>query len=362
MLKEDRDLSCKYCVISFARSEELLVSVTIKQIALRAGLSVPTVSRVLNHDAGLFRPETREKVQRAARELGYRPNSYRMVLRTKRFNAIGLLCGDAPGCRLGDEGFRALVVELHGRNQHLVVGLSPDASASLADDETATPKMLREWSVDGILIPCSTDPPAALLDLIQRNHIPAIWLRCRRAADCVYLDEAAGVRTAIERLIRMGHRKIIFANLAGAHCPELYAGYRAAMEGAGLVPQPLAPAPVAPANQLSFLTHWLRSQRDRGDLPTAAFSVDANGATAFHSAALTLGLSVPGDLSLLASHDGPVEATGIAITAVRSPEAELCRQGLGALAEKIADSSVDVAPRAVPMLFEEGASLAPPNR
>jgi LacI family transcriptional regulator len=55
--------------------------VTIKQIALKSGLSIQTVSQILNNKEGLYRKETRDKVLLAAEHLGYRPNSSAQAMR-----------------------------------------------------------------------------------------------------------------------------------------------------------------------------------------------------------------------------------------------------------------------------------------
>lgn len=334
------------------------MSVTIKQIAQRAGLSVPTVSRILNHDSTLFRAETREKVLKAARDLGYRPNSYRMALRTKKFNAIGLLCPEMAACPVGRAGLDALVTEMHRSNQHLVIGRSPSTAAGLGTDDAVTPKMLREWSVDGMLVPCPIEPLNELLELIRRNKIPTIFLHCKRSTDAVYADLAGGVRKAVEHLLSLGHKRIAFSNLSARQVTEEYAGYRAAMQAAGLAVQSVTQQHVPAAEHFNFAVKFLRAADHR---PTAAICAHADDAMTLHTAAISVGLTVPRDLSLVALSDATVVGTGVPIATVAKPDADVCRRGLEALSQKMADPSSEVAPRIVPTVFHEGATMAAPG-
>ena len=335
------------------------MAVTIKQIADHAGLSVPTVSRILNNDSQLFRAETRDKVLKSASELGYRPNSYRMALRTKRFNSIGLLfTADTSLSCLSCETQTALLGELARRNQHLVAG---QAGLSAAIDDATLPKMLREWSVDGLLIDTTAATPLAVEELIHRTKIPAIWLNSRRDADCVYPDEFAGAKAGVERLLDLGHRRVMYLDLGdrGRHFgPDRQAGYEAAMKAAGLTPQALTPAPVEKADRAAFLSEWIRANRGR-DFPTAVFCSGVDQAMPLYVAAVQAGLSVPRDLSILTIHDQSADALGLRLTQMRLPAAELALVGLTALDEKILNPTVDVPPCAVPLIYEEGATLAP---
>ena len=337
------------------------MSVTIKQIAAVAGLSVPTVSRILNNDTELFRPETREKVLKAARDLGYRPNSYRMALRTKRFNAIGLLLGTKQIDGIASGGvMRTLLAELHGRNQHLLVGEVPECQV---EGTEAAPKMLREWSVDGMLMHCDENPSHVVDQLIRDNKIPTVWFNSRRETDSVYPDDRDGARDATERLIRLGHKNVAFVDLGGspdAARVERRAGYEAAIQQGGAVTQLVTPGHAVPqADRLDYLSNWLRTHRETSS--TAALCAGRGEASALFTAAVSNGLSVPRDLSIIAIHDEPLDDPGQRITTMVLPESEMALQALAALAEKITDPGRTAPSRALPLSYHEGATLAPPG-
>jgi LacI family transcriptional regulator len=332
------------------------VAVTIKQIAELAGLSVPTVSRILNNDGEPFRQETRNAVLKAAQEMGYRPNSYRMALRTKKFNVIGLLfCADRDQSALSRLTHFALLGELHKQNKHLLAGQFCGDTHQSTD---LFPKMLREWSVDGVLI----DTPAATSSeaerWMKRTHIPAIYLNGRRDADCVYADETAGAREATARLLNLGHKRIMYLSLGrrGERGEsDSKAGYDAAMKAAGHAPRWLTDS-VPVDERLAYLSEWINAQPAKS-FPTAVLCGDAGCAMPLYLAARVAGRSVPGDLSILAIHDGLADALGVRLAVMCLPTAELATAGLEALDRKIASPSQDVPPVALPLTYEPGATV-----
>lgn len=335
------------------------MSVTIKEIAQRAGLSVPTASRILNNDSKMFRPATREKVLQAARELGYRPNSYRMALRTKRFNAIGLLVGPRQVDRATTGSvMRTLLAELHDRNQHLVLGQVADRAEQ---SESSAPKMLREWSVDGLLMDCDENLPQIVRQLIENNKIPTIWLNCRRAGDCIYPDDESGARDATHRLLKIGHRRIAFVSLDGEPSHrDRQTGYESAMRDAAMPRQAIAPKePVPQADRLDHLSDWLRQHR--ADAPTAAVCAGRSESVALFTAAVATGISVPRDMSIFGIDDEALDDPGRRITAMCVPASEIATQGLAALNEKIEQPGRPSEPRALPLAYCEGTTLAPPG-
>lgn len=344
------------------------VSVTIKQIAQRAQLSVPTVSRILNNDSELFRPETREKVWSAAHELGYRPNSYRMALRTKRFGAIGLLVGQRQiEGSISAAVLRSLLVEMHARSQHLLVGEVPPHTPGNGELAVAgAPKMIREWAVDGLLMDCEKNAPGGVDKLIRDYKIAAIWLNSRDDDDCVYPDDRQGAREATERLIRSGHRAIAFVSLDGRTqldpaLAERLEGFESAVYGGAATAHRLIPNDrVPPADQLDLLLEFLRTHSD-GNRPTAALCCGRRAATAMFAAALASGLSVPKDFSIIAIHDEPVDDPGRRITTMCLPSSEMALQGLAALIDKISEPTRPMPSRAIPLTYCDGATLSPPG-
>ncbi len=341
------------------------MAVTIKQIAERAGLSVPTVSRILNNDAELFRVETREKVLSAARELGYRPNSYRMALRTKKFNSIGLLFpAHRSDSRLSHHTLCSLREELQKRNQHLVAGQATLHNGDLGkeqngDGDAMLPKMLREWSVDGLLIDSLYATPPHVQEMISHTKIPAIWLNVKQDADCVYADEFNGAKQATEILIKKGHQRIFYLD-HGALDPsgQRQEGYLAAMKTAGLSTHVFGAENTPKSERAAYFLEWIGKNRG-ANFPTAIFCENVELAGPFYLAATWAKISIPKDLSILTIHDHDCDTLGISMSAMRLPAKELAIQGLAALDEKIKLPTADVPPKALPLVYEEGTTVGP---
>src|SRR4051794_38416822 len=105
------------------------MAVTVKDVAEYTGLSVPTVVQVLGSRAHLFRPETRERVLKAAEKLGYRPNSSAKAMRKGRFGAIGLLTSANANAGVDDVHAKtmwAMLDELLTHDLLLTIGQMPD--------------------------------------------------------------------------------------------------------------------------------------------------------------------------------------------------------------------------------------------
>ena len=143
----------------------------MKQIAEHLGLSLPTVSQVLNN-RGQLRPETRRRVLRAAVKLGYRPNTAAKAISTGRFNCIALLLGADPlSGYLNRDMIEGIHDALADRNMHLTITKLPDQKLT---DDGYVPKMLRESMADGMLINYKANIPPGMVELIEEDRLPAI--------------------------------------------------------------------------------------------------------------------------------------------------------------------------------------------
>ncbi|HKT44780.1 MAG TPA: LacI family DNA-binding transcriptional regulator [Gaiellaceae bacterium] len=176
---------------------------TIRDVAQKAGVSIATVSRVLN-DKGDVRSTTRDRVHEAASELGYSVDSVGRALASQRTRLVGVLVGDNAGHRdlslmffgkvlaaisrrLGQAGYEPLLLQ--------------DADAGGAHRFDA-----------GILIGVDEDDPA-VLDMAAHG-VPLVGVDVRCGGAFVGSDHAGGVRLALAHLRALGHRRI--AHIAGA--------------------------------------------------------------------------------------------------------------------------------------------------
>lgn len=206
--------------------------VTMTDVAQEAGVSVMTVSRVVNNKADVS-PATRQRVLAVIERLGYRPSGIARGLATKHTATLGVVVPDIAN------PFFASVVR-GAENQAYAAGYSVFLCNTDEDPERelAVLQSLEEKRVDGLMLCASRLPEAQLQAIVE--HFPAVVLLFRRLqGDCiktVLIDDELGAQAATQHLLNAGHRNIGF--LAGP--PLSYSGqgrvrgYRLTMDAAGL--------------------------------------------------------------------------------------------------------------------------------
>lgn len=339
---------------------------TLKDIARLSGCSFQAVSAILRDQPGTrFSPATRARVLLVAEQLGYRPNASARAMRSGRTGCIAVLRGTHPNhSSLSPHLLGGIMRELDGQDLHAAI-LSLD-DAQLTSPEHL-PKLLREVVADGVLIKYDHRIPPRLGALLAQAGIPAVWVNSRQPADCVHPDDLEAGRLATERLIRLGHRRIAYADFSydladatehySAH--DRHAGYRTAMRAARLAPRLLGGrrGHPAPAARLDFCLDTLRGP----ERPTAVIGNSAWSTCPFWHAALRLGLRVPADLSLLTFENWRHDALGQELTQYLVPEAEMGQAAVSRLLALLAAPGVAQAPLVLPFTWVPGESVAGVN-
>lgn len=302
------------------------MAATIRDVALEAGVSQSTVSRALSMP-DLVSPATRARVQAVARRLGYEPNRAARGLITGRTGNLGLIVPD-----LSNPFFATVVKGVQAAAR------AADYSVFIADtDEEARAELelLRALSkqVDGIVLCSPRTPDAELLD--AGTDPPAVLLNRRLGGRaCVTVDNADGMRQAVEHLAALGHRRIAYA--AGPRTSwsngERERGLRASVAATGL--------------DLAHLGHF--PPRFDGGVVAADLAL-ASGATAViaYNDVIALGLlsrlgargvAVPGRMSVVGCDDiGMSAMTHPALTTVSVPQHEAGRATVALLLALLAD-------------------------
>ncbi len=181
------------------------VNVSLKDVAVRAGVSVKTVSNVVN-DYPHVSPATRERVRRAVDELGYRPNATARRLRTGRSGIIALAVPELGNPYFAD--LAAAVIDAaahHGRTVLL------DHTAGLRAEETLVSQGFRSHLIEGLILsPIRLEAE----DLLRRPARPPLVLLGEREYDAPFdhiaIDNVAAARLAVRHLIGLGRRRIAF--------------------------------------------------------------------------------------------------------------------------------------------------------
>ncbi|MBX7442404.1 MULTISPECIES: LacI family DNA-binding transcriptional regulator [unclassified Arthrobacter] len=303
-------------------------NINIKDVAVAAGVSVTTVSHVLNEVSyARISPKTRDKVRTVAEELGYGPNRLAQALRTQRTGMLGLVSEDiattphAGRIILGaDEAAKA-------RGYNLIV-INTSGSASL-ESRQADIAALLDRRVDGILYATmyhrNVELPANL------GSVPSVLVDSVATGGnitAVIPDEEGGARAAVEALLAAGHRRIGFLNNTDdvPATRQRLSAFRATLNEAGLdgdaAPVESEPSEVQGGYEAA---RRMLSRKDRADMPTALFCYNDRMAMGAYRAAAELGLSIPDDLSIVGFDDQELIAANLypALTTVALPHYEM---------------------------------------
>lgn len=205
---------------------------TIKDVSTRAGVSIGTVSRVLNGSTATSEA-AREAVLTAARELGYLPNAHARSLRSEHSGTIALLVPDIRNPFFAE---LARVVEKAALDHGLATLLcNADESAEQFDRYV---QVIRRQRVDGVAMIPITEAHEAIDRLVQ-DGIPLVFLdRHMRGTGipAVVSEPEDGVSQAVEHLLACGHRRIGFITgpMASSAGRERYEAYCRAMDRHGI--------------------------------------------------------------------------------------------------------------------------------
>lgn len=208
------------------------MAVTIKDVAERAGVSHPTVSRALRGDVRVM-PETADRIRRIAHELGYVPSAAARSLKTNRTRVVGVLVH-----RVSDPFYSQVLDGIQDTLQaaHYAIFL-----ASTNNDrarELQVIRAMRERRVEGLIL-CSMFITPAHRREINPHNAPLVLIHNRASQITpytLYHDDRYGARQMTRHLIALGHTRIAFIGnaRAGRVSRERLIGFRQEMRAAGL--------------------------------------------------------------------------------------------------------------------------------
>jgi DNA-binding LacI/PurR family transcriptional regulator len=297
---------------------------TLELVAVEAGVSRATVSRVVNGSPKV-NPEIRRNVERAIDRLGYIPNAAARSLVTRRSDSVGVVITEPTNRLFTDPFFPRLLRGISGRlaAQGLqLVLLMPESR----DEETGLERYLVRGHVDGVILVSlhGGDPlPAHLV----AGGIPVV-IGGRPPTDVVAshvdVDNRDGARTAVRHLAAQGRRRI--ATIAGpqdmAPGIDRLEGYRAGLSEASLPHDPVleATSDFTREGGTEAMRRLLEARPDL-DAVFAASDIIAAGAM---SVLRSSGRTVPGNVAVVGFDDSPLaEAVEPALTSVRQPIEEM---------------------------------------
>jgi DNA-binding LacI/PurR family transcriptional regulator len=304
-------------------SREPIRAPNIRDVAGRAGVSYQTVSRVLN-DSPNIRDSTRQRVLAAIDDLGYRPNQAARTLATSRSRTIGVLAQQshhfgptttiqAIELAARDAGYRLSITNITSNDPHAIkAGLD----------------YLMSQSVEAIVF---VTPQTRALDAVRELSltVPFVALHANQAdrdGHTMSVDQQAGARLATRHLIDLGHTEIM--HLSG---PQDWLEAEARMQGffdeigaAGLRTR----APVL-GDWSAHFGYYAGLELLRARDFTAIFASNDQMALGFMHACRDMGLSIPGDISIVGFDDIPEAAHFFPpLTTVRQNFPEIGRRAI----------------------------------
>jgi len=328
-------LARDYCCSGMTRSA------SIRDVAAAAGVSVGTVSNVLNR-AELVKPETRQRVEQAIRELRFVRSEVARQLRAGRSRSVGLLVLDVTNPFFTDlaRGVEEFLAE---------AGLSmilADSNDDVAREDRYI-NLLAEQRVQGVLV-VPVGRPAGVLSSLRERDIPVVLIDTKapdRTACSVSIDDVGGGRTAVAHLIDQGHRRIAFVGGKGRErqVADRAKGARIAMRDAGLDPTDLITVRVEAlrfaggrdaAKQLLTLP--------AGRRPTAAFCANDLIALGMLQELSQSGVAIPDDMALIGYDDIIfAAAAAVPLSSMRQPCQDLARTATDLLLEETSGANHD---------------------
>lgn len=281
--------------------------VTLQDVADAGGVSLATVSRILNGERKYTRgkPAARaQHIRELAARMGYRANAAASQMAKGRSGIVGLI---VPDHQTPPRGL------LEGLSQQLtttstVLAVATVEGESLSPSGEEIPILLRQRLAESLLVLELQPLPPGVLRAIESLDTPVVWL-CRRAgSSCVYVDERNAAERATRHLLELGHTRIGLIDedwpretVVSQHAMrDRLTGYRHMM-----IQQQCPPMVLQRDSAKQELPQMLSLWLQRPDRPTALLAPSRAAARAALLAAAQRKLSIPEELSIICFDDAP---------------------------------------------------------
>jgi LacI family transcriptional regulator, repressor for deo operon, udp, cdd, tsx, nupC, and nupG len=313
---------------------------TLKDIARRAGVSEATASRALHRHPGTIaiNPETRDRVRRAAGELGYRPNRLARSLSRSRTDTIGVLLpfDEVSLSRQYNSIILAGVGQAASQRGYALALYYADPAARANYAEA-----MSDGRVDGGLVVDSSVLSPAQVARLEAEPFPLILVGHRlpeARVSFVAADDRGAAAEVVAHLLGLGHRRIAHIALAGGQpTRQRRIGFCEALAAAGLLrPDSVVDDTVGDLPGQVDHSALVRSLLERPEPPTAVFAWNDTVAASVLQSAVRIGVRVPRDLSIVGFNDFVIsQLTSPPLTTVRQPLFELGRTAADLLLDRI---------------------------
>lgn len=332
----------------------------LADVAAAAGVGTSIVSRVLNRDPTVsIRPETRDRIIEAARELNYRPNAFARGLKLARTMTLGLVVNlEYP------ENLELLRAVERRATECGYVTVICDAGEFVELGDSYS-RLLYEGRVDGLLVASALVSDDLVRTLIAAS-LPLVLVnrRLQGVANSVSVEDASAGRLSVEHLHGLGHSQI--AHIAGPPYADIASrrrdGFLDGLEEAGLEAKEhwIVAADLEADSGFRAMNGLL----DADDRFTAVVIWSPTTALGALSAAKGRGYSVPEDISVVCLHDAPLASySDPPLSVVRLPLADMAKRAVDDLLHVIDGRGMSAAVVGTPpALIERGSTAAPRSR
>ena len=296
-------------------------TVTIKEVARKAGVSPATASRVAGNYGYTSKP-IQQRVLAAIQELGYRPNTVARSMVTKSTHTLGLVVTD-----ITNPFFAHLMRSVEDVTWEAGYTLFLSNTDENIHREEAIIQKILERQVDGLILVPATSQSTPYLETFIQQGIPLVLLDrviTGLATDTVMVDNEHGAYQAVSHLIKMGHKRIgmVIDNLDISTNTERLAGYRKAFHDANLPIEDQLIQSCQFTEQSAF--NLATEMFNHPQRPTALFAANNFMTLGILHATRAANLKVPEDIALVGFDD--IEWTAyspLQITTVAQPVQEL---------------------------------------
>ncbi|WP_174727477.1 LacI family DNA-binding transcriptional regulator [Mesobacillus harenae] len=323
------------------------MTITIKDIAQMAGVSYSTVSKALN-DSALVKPETKQKIIKIAKEMGYEPNFAAQQLVSKQSRVIGLIWPTLE--RVAPSTLVTKINEEISKNSFSMILSINSIKDSL--------EMFKRYQVDGVIVFDEHDH-----DILLSSPLPFVTYGVSRNKDFPVIDVNydAAMQTAVEYLYKLGHTKIAYV---GDFSPiddrqiEKYNSVKSAMKQYGL---PVSINNMINTAGLDWFDGYLATKRllSTPFKPTAIIGSSYDISAGVIRALREANFIIPKDISVISYDNIPQMANlEIPLTCVGVPVEELASSMVTTLLECIKDKNTLPAGKLLTPVFTERMSCA----
>ncbi|MBS0947884.1 ribose utilization transcriptional repressor RbsR [Levilactobacillus brevis] len=329
--------------------------VTIRDLAEAAGVSVTTVSQILNGKGERFSIETRQRVHQLQEDLGYVPDFNARNLIMKSAQTIGVLVPN-----LGNPFFSMFIrgVQQTSRERHfipLIFGANHDEQL-----ESYYLQELIKRAVDGLIIASASITGEAIDNILKKNGIPYLLIDQNGgpSVDRIRVDDEQGGQLAARHLLALGHQRIV---VVMPEHPTQNLRIRLAGFKAQLVDQqiPLADSAVI-TSPMTKLGGYQATAAVLAQHPTAVFAINDETALGLMRGLHEQGVRVPDDISVLGYDDIDLDEYVVPkLTTIHQPVVTMGQQATELLINRVQNQRQPAQMVDLPVVLKQRESTGP---